>query len=35
MDIHIQVLEAISLDQLEADLSTMADELQVDITLSR
>ncbi|PHR27041.1 MAG: hypothetical protein COA36_10515 [Desulfotalea sp.] len=35
MDIHIQVPEHISFDQVEADLSTMADELQVDITLSR
>jgi glycine cleavage system transcriptional repressor len=35
MDIHIQVPEEISLDQVEDDLSTMADELQVDISMSR
>jgi len=35
MDIHIQVPQEISLDQVEDDLSVMADELQVDITLSR
>ena len=35
MDIHIQVPEEISLDQVEDGLSTMADELQVDISMSR
>ncbi|MCP3891918.1 MAG: hypothetical protein GY702_24080 [Desulfobulbaceae bacterium] len=35
MDIHIQVPKEISLDKVEDDLSAMADELQVDITLSR
>jgi glycine cleavage system transcriptional repressor len=35
MDIHIQVPEEISLDKVEDDLSTMADELQVDISMSR
>ena len=35
MDIHIQVPEEISLDQVEDDLSIMADELQVDISMSR
>ncbi len=35
MDIHIQVPEEISLDQVEEDLSAMADELQVDINMSR
>ena len=35
MDIHIQVPEEYSLDQLEDDLNIMADELQVDISMSR
>ena len=35
MDIHIQVPEEISLDQVEEELNTMADELQVDINMSR
>ncbi len=35
MDIHVQVPEEISLDQVEDDLSIMADELQVDINMSR
>lgn len=35
MEIHIQVPEEISLDQVEDDLSEMADELQVDISMSR
>ena len=35
MDIHIQVPADIYLDQVEDDLSGMADELQVDITMSR
>ncbi|TKB25360.1 hypothetical protein FCL47_15030 [Desulfopila sp. IMCC35006] len=35
MDIQIQIPEDISLDLLEDDLSTLADELQVDINLSR
>jgi glycine cleavage system transcriptional repressor len=35
MDIHIQVPEEIALDQVENDLTTMADELQVDISMSR
>lgn len=35
MDINIQVPEEISLDQVEDDLSIIADELQVDINMSR
>lgn len=35
MGIHIQVPEELSLDQVEDDLIAMADELQVDITMSR
>lgn len=35
MDIHIQVPEGLSLDQIEDDLGEMADELQVDISMSR
>lgn len=35
MDIHIQVPGDVSLDQVEDDLTVMADELQVDITMSR
>jgi glycine cleavage system transcriptional repressor len=35
MDIHIQVPEGLSLDQIEDDLGVMADELQVDISMSR
>ena len=35
MDIHIQVPEAISLDQIEEQLSDVADQLHVDILLSR
>ncbi len=35
MDIHVQVPEEISLDQVEEDLSGMADVLQVDINMSR
>ena len=35
MDIHIQIPEEISLDRLEDDLTALADELQVDISLSR
>jgi len=35
MDIHIQVPEEISLDQVEEDLSGIADELQVDISMAR
>lgn len=35
MDILIQVPEEIALDQVEDDLTTMADELQVDISMSR
>jgi glycine cleavage system transcriptional repressor len=34
MDIHIQTPEEISFDRLEDDLSPLADELQVDISLS-
>lgn len=34
MDIHIQIPEGFSLDQLEDDLSTVADKLQVDISMS-
>ncbi len=34
MDIHIQIMDEISLDQVEDDLSIIADELQVDISLS-
>lgn len=35
MDIHIQVPGDVSLDQVEEDLATMADELQVDINMTR
>lgn len=35
MDIHVQVPDNISLDQVEDDLSAKADELQVDISMSR
>ena len=35
MDIHIQVPEEISLDQVEDELSEVADQLHVDILLSR
>ena len=35
MDVHIQVPEAISLDQIEEKLSNVADQLHVDILLSR
>lgn len=35
MEIHVQVPEEISLDQVEDDLSTIADELPVDITMLR
>ncbi|NOQ45863.1 MAG: hypothetical protein GQ559_04210 [Desulfobulbaceae bacterium] len=35
LDIHIQVPEEISLDQVEDDLSIIADEMQVDIGMSR
>ncbi len=35
MDIHIQVPEEISLDQIEEDLTSVADELHVDILMSR
>jgi glycine cleavage system transcriptional repressor len=35
MDIHIQVPEEILLDQVEDDLTIIADELQVDISMSR
>lgn len=35
MDIHIEVPEEVLLDQVEDDLSVMADELQVDISMSR
>lgn len=35
MDIQIQVPGDVSLDQVEEDLTAMADELQVDITMSR
>ena len=35
MDIHIEVPEEVMLDQVEDDISIMADELQVDITMSR
>ncbi len=35
MDIHIQIPEGTSLDRLEDDLNTLADDLQVDIKLSR
>lgn len=35
MDIQIQVPEEVSLPQLEDDLGRVADELQVDISLSR
>ena len=35
MDIHIQVPADISLDQVEEDLGAVADELQVDINMSR
>lgn len=35
MDIHIQVPDDVSLDQVEDDLIVMADELQVDINMSR
>lgn len=34
MDIEIQIPQEVSLDQLEDDLNTLADELQVDINLS-
>ena len=35
MSIHIQVPEEISLDQVEEDLGSVADELHVDIHMSR
>ena len=35
MEIHIQIPEQVSLDQLEDDLTALADDLQVDINLSR
>ena len=35
MDIHIQVPGDVSLDQVEDDLNVMADELQVDINMTR
>ena len=35
MDIHIQVPEAASLDQIEEELNTVADELHVDINMTR
>ena len=35
MDIHVQVPEDISLDQVEDDLVSVADELHVDISMSR
>jgi len=35
MTIHIQVPENLPFDQLEEDLSTVADELSVDITMER
>jgi glycine cleavage system transcriptional repressor len=35
MDIHIQVPEEISLDQVEESLSSVADELHVDVLMSR
>jgi len=35
MDIHIQVPEPVSLDQVEEELSAVADELHVDISMSR
>ena len=35
MEIHVQVPEEISLDQVEEDLSTIEDEMPVDITMSR
>ena len=35
MDIHIQVPEEIPLDKVEEDLNSMADELQIDISMSR
>ena len=35
MDIHIQVPEEVSFDQVEESLSEVADELHVDVTLSR
>ena len=34
MDIYIQIPKEISLDQVEEDLSTMADELPLDISMS-
>lgn len=35
IEVHIQVPEEISLDQVEDDLSALADEMQVDISMSR
>ncbi len=35
MDIHIQVPEEIPLDQVEEELSQLADELHVDVSMSR
>ncbi|WP_303722411.1 glycine cleavage system protein R [Malonomonas rubra] len=35
MDIHIQVPEEISLDEVEENLTTVADELHVDVLMSR
>lgn len=35
MDIRIQVPEQVSLDQLEDELTTVADELHVDVNMSR
>lgn len=35
MDIRIQVPETVSLDQVEEDLTQVADELHVDVTLAR
>lgn len=35
MDIHVQVPESLSFDQMEEDLGAVADELQVDIQMVR
>ena len=35
MDIHVQVPKQVSLDQIEEELVTVADQLHVDISLSR
>jgi glycine cleavage system regulatory protein len=35
MDIHIQVPEKVLMEEVEAGLSAVADELHVDISVSR